>query len=85
MAHALSYRFGRLVKNVGETTLPGHLCADCQNVDINKPGEASRRNGFIHALDSAMTGEISLIRKFTDYDGVECYIVIDEAGIRRET
>jgi len=79
------FTFGRLVTSVGEAILPPHLGANIQNVDIKQPGEASRRKGFVHAIESAFTGEISLVAKFTDHDGEECFIVVDEDGINRAT
>lgn len=79
----MEYRFGRLVKNVGECILPPHLSSDQQNIDISKPGEAKRRNGFIRALSSSFSGEISFVKRWVDHDGEEVYIVIDEDGINR--
>ena len=81
----MEIKFGRLVKSVGETILPANLSPSQQNVDIDNLGEASRRKGFVRALDTEFTGEISLIKKWVDYDGEESYIVIDEDGINRVT
>jgi len=78
-------KFGRMVTSVGETALPPNLSPSLQNVDITKAGEATRRKGFVHALSNAVNGEISLIKKQTNYDGTEVYIVIDEDGMRIET
>ncbi|KKM95170.1 hypothetical protein LCGC14_1190860, partial [marine sediment metagenome] len=47
-------------------------------------GSASRRKGFIRALDTAMTGKIAMVAGVEDPDGENAYIIVDSTGIRRE-
>lgn len=78
-------RAGRLVENVADTILPLSISPNLQNVDVEKPGEAKRRKGFIRALNTDFGGTVTLVRKFEDADGTEVYIVIGPDGVNRET
>ncbi len=78
-------KFGRLVKNVSDCLLPLHLSADQRNVDITKVTEVTRRKGHQRALNTNFAGEVTMVRRWVDYDGEECYIVIGPAGVYRET
>ncbi len=80
----LQFPLGRLVTSVGDTVLPPNLASAMSNVDIEEPGSAKRRKGFIRALDTAMTGKIAMVAGVEDPDGENAYIIVDSTGIRRE-
>lgn len=80
----VSIRFGRMVTSISNVILPLEMAGDIQNVDIADPGVASRRKGYVRAVESSYSGQVAMVRKFKDADGTEAVIVIGPNGIERE-
>jgi hypothetical protein len=76
---------GRLVQNVSNTILPLNKAGDLGNVDIEQPGEATRRKGYVRALTASLGGNIRLIGRVTEYDGSDSYVIVGPDGVNRET
>lgn len=77
-------QFGRIIQNVGETVLPLRFSPDARNVDIDNPSmAASRRKGYIRGLTDDFDGPVYFYSKFTDVDGEDVHIIIDDSGVNR--
>lgn len=76
---------GRKVTSISRASLPGTVALDLRNMDIDRPGEVSRRAGYQRGLTVAYGGQVSFLAKYEDYDGTQVYIVVSPDGVERET
>jgi hypothetical protein len=78
------FGFGPLMSGVGDVLVPAERAADIRNLDFDQVGECARRDGFVHGLTSALTGQARFLAAFELIDGTQVLLVGDDSGLRQE-